>query len=456
MKRPLSIRARFLMVSLIVVPLALALAALFMTSIFSSNLEGRLEDELKGHINTIAGSIRVSADGGIEHPLGLMDRRFSQAYSGLYWQIGDAAQPALYRSESLWDTSLPRPADLPDDGAVHSYVANGPENTRLIVLERQIMVSAPSGLKPVQISVAADTKALDDASHGFTLEILPYLAGLAVFLIGASLVQVVYGLKPLADLTEGLDRIRERHSGRLIGALPAEFAPVEQAVNRLLETQAQSLSKARARAGDLAHGLKTPLTVLSNDALTLHERGHQDLAEEIEQLVQLMRGHVEHELARSRIVTNADMRQTDANVETIIGQIVKTLQRTPKGDALEWQVDINAPPDVPVDAQDLRELIGNLTENAVKWAAGQVSITWKDGRLIVADDGPGVDPEKIRSMTERGVRLDSQTPGSGFGLSIAQEICEVYGLVLSIENRQGSGLMTSVLFKDIATNNTGN
>jgi signal transduction histidine kinase len=190
--------------------------------------------------------------------------------------------------------------------------------------------------------------------------------------------------------------------------------------------------------------------------LTLHERGHQDLAEEIEQLVQLMRGHVEHELALSRIVTNADMRQTDANVETIIGQIVKTLQRTPKGEALEWQVDINAPPDVPVDAQDLRELIGNLTENAVKWAAGQVSITWKNGRLIVADDGPGVDPEKIRSMTERGVRLDSQTPGSGLGLSIVQEICEVYGLVLSIENRQGSGLMTSVLFKDIAANYPGN
>ena len=119
MKRPISIRARFLLVSLIAVPLALALAALFMTSIFSSNLEGRLEEELKGHINTIAGSIRLSADGGIEHPLGLMDRRFSQAYGGLYWQIGDVAQPALYRSESLWDTSLSRPDDLPDDGAVH-------------------------------------------------------------------------------------------------------------------------------------------------------------------------------------------------------------------------------------------------------------------------------------------------------------------------------------------------
>ena len=132
--------------------------------------------------------------------------------------------------------------------------------------------------------------------------------------------------------------------------------------------------------------------MLSNDALTLHERGHQDLAEEIEQLVQLMRGHVDHELTRSRIVTNADMRQTDANVETIIGQIVKTLQRTPKGEALDWHIDVHSPPDVPVDAQDLRELIGNLTENAVKWATTQVSITWKSGRLTVADDGPGVDP----------------------------------------------------------------
>ncbi|MGI2031109.1 sensor histidine kinase [Rhizobium panacihumi] len=450
MKRPLSIRVRFLLVSLIAVPLALALAALFMTSMFSASLERRLEEELKGHINTIAGSIRLGADGRIEHPFSLMDRRFTEAYGGLYWQIGDAATPAMFRSESLWDTSLSSPEDVPDDGAVHRYEAAGPNDTRLIVLERQIMVSAPAGLKPVQISVASDTRALDEASRGFALDILPYLAGLAAFLVGASLVQVFYGLKPLADLTKGLDRIRERHSGRLEGALPVEFVPVEAAVNRLLESQAQSLAKARARAGDLAHGLKTPLTVLSNDALTLRERGEGEIADEIEQLVRLMRGHVEHELARSRIVANADMRQTDADIEKIVGQVVKTLQRTPKGEGLTWTVEIGAPPNVPLDAHDLRELIGNLTENAVKWATGEVCIGWKDGRLVVADDGPGVDPDKIRSMTERGVRLDSQTPGTGFGLSIVKEICEVYGLALSIENRQGSGLMVSVGFGDAA------
>lgn len=446
MKRPLSIRARFLLVSLVAVPSALALAALFMTSMFSANLERRLEEELKGHINTIAASIRLGPDGRIEHPFSLMDRRFTQAYGGLYWQIGDAATPALFRSESLWDTSLIGPGHRPDDGAVHRYKAEGPEGARLIVLERQIMVSAPNGLKPVKISVASDTKALDEASRGFALDILPYLAGLAVFLIGASFAQVIFGLKPLADLTKGLDRIRERRSDRLEDALPVEFAPVEAAVNRLLASQAQSLDKARARAGDLAHGLKTPLTVLSNDALTLRERGQGEIADEIEQLVRLMRGHVEHELARSRIVANADMRRTDAEIDKIVGQVVKTLQRTPKGEGLQWVVEIGEPSTVPLDAHDLRELIGNLTENAVKWASGEVCISWRGSRLMVSDDGPGVDPEKIRSMTERGVRLDSQTPGTGFGLSIVKEICEVYGLSLSIENRQGSGLMVSVAF----------
>jgi signal transduction histidine kinase len=449
MKRPLSIRVRFLLVSLIAVPLALALAAIFMTSIFSANLEQRLEEELKGHINTLAGSIRLTADGAIEQPSGLMDQRFTQAYGGLYWQIGNANQPALFRSDSLWDTSLSRPDDLPDDGAVHRYISEGPEGSRLIVLERQIMISATTGLKPVQISVAADTKALDEASRGFALEIFPYLAGLAVFLIGASLVQVIYGLKPLADLTTGLDRIRERHSGRLNGALPAEFEPVENAVNRLLDTQAQSLAKARSRAGDLAHGLKTPLTILSTDALTLRESGQSDMADEIEQLVQLMRGHVDHELARSRIVANADMRQSDANVREIIDQVVKTLQRTPKGEALEWHIEIGKPPNVPLDTHDLRELVGNLTENAVKWAKDSVRIVWKNDRLMISDDGPGVDPEKIGDMTERGVRLDRKTPGTGFGLSIVKEICEAYGLTLLIENRQGSGLMVSVMFNNI-------
>ncbi|WJH42369.1 ATP-binding protein [Aliirhizobium terrae] len=133
-------------------------------------------------------------------------------------------------------------------------------------------------------------------------------------------------------------------------------------------------------------------------------------------------------------------------MQKIVSQITRTLKRTPEGEALTWQFQIGEPSQVPLDPHDLRELVGNIVENAVKWAKSEVSITWKDRRLVVADDGPGVAPEKIRSMTERGVRLDEQVPGTGLGLSIVQEICTIYGLSLSIENRQESGLQVSIGF----------
>lgn len=445
-RRPLSIRNRFLIVSLVTVPAALALACLFMVSVFSANLERRLDAELTGHINNIAASLRFAVDGTPERPAGFFDKRFEDAYGGLYWQIGDDTSPARLRSHSLWDYTLTSPADLPSDGRVLRYDMAGPDGATLTAQQRQIMVPTPAGLKTLQIIVAADRKPLQEAGYRFAFDILPYLAGLALFLIGASLIQVVFGLKPLAALTTGLDRIRERRGGRLEGVLPKEFEPVETSVNRLLDAQAQAIAKARARAGDLAHGLKTPLTVLSNDALTLRQKGETGMADEIDRLVALMRAHVEAELARSRIVANAELRQSDADIEKITGQIVRTLKRTPEGEALTWNVEMGEPADVPLDPHDLREMIGNIVENAVKWAAREVTITWKNRRLTVADDGPGVDPEKIRSMTERGVRLDEQVPGTGLGLSIVKEICTVYGLTLSIENRRQAGLQVTIAF----------
>ena len=445
-RRALSIRSRFLIVSLVTVPFALTLAAFFMISVFGSGLERRLDTELTGHVNALAATLHFASDGRLERPVDLSDRRSTQAYGGLYWQIGDTISPARFRSQSLWDYTLPLRPDPPTSDGTRRYDIAGPNSSVLMMQQRQIQLMTPTGLRTLQIAVAIDRKPVEDARFGFAMDIFPYLAGLAVFLVGASGIQVFFGLRPLGALTGDLDRIRERRGGRLEGVLPAEFGPVEVAVNRLLDAQAQSLAKARARAGDLAHGLKTPLTVLSNDALTLRGKGEMEMANEIERLVQLMRGHVDGELARSRIVANADMRQSDAAMGKIVGQIVRTLQRTPKGEMLEWHIDLGEPCEVPLDPHDLRELVGHVVENAVKWTAGEIKVSWKDRRLEVQDNGPGVDPQKIVSITERGVRLDTKVPGSGLGLSIVQEICGVYDLALVIENRQGKGLSVIIQF----------
>jgi len=144
------------------------------------------------------------------------------------------------------------------------------------------------------------------------------------------------------------------------------------------------------------------------------------------------------------------MRQSDGDLAKVIGEIVRTLKRTAGGEALDWHIDLPGTLMLPVDPHDLRELAGNLVENAVKWGRSAVYIRWQSagpgGALVIEDDGPGVAPDKIRSMTERGVRHDEQAPGTGLGLSIVQEICDVYGLALAIENRQPRGLRVSVTF----------
>lgn len=449
-RRPLSIRARFLLVSLVSVPLALALAGLFLISLFADNLERRIEAELAASVANLAAAVSFAPDGRIQRPADGFDPRFGEAYGGQYWQIEDPASDETLRSQSLWDFALALPTGLPVDRTQHFYDLAGPAGTRLLAFERTVMIASPLGTRTLRIVAASDRAALDAASRTFALDIVPYLLGLAAFMVAASLLQLLIGLRPLTRLTSALDRIRERPGERLKGVLPREFEPVETALNRLLDTQGETLAKARARAGDLAHGLKTPLTVLSNDALTLRERGEHEIAGEIDGIVEAMRTHVERELARSRIAAHAGSRQGNADLRDILAPVLRTLARTPGGEALDWRVDLPDGRSLPIDPHDLRELAGNLLENAAKWASSTVGVSFHaakaGGTLIIEDDGPGVDPERIRAMTARGVRLDETTPGTGLGLSIVREICETYGLDLSIENRQTRGLRVAVGF----------
>lgn len=447
MKRALSIRARFAMVSLVSVPVALLLTAVFLVILFKADLERRTEDELARYVGHLAASLSFDPQGRLVKPAFAADPRFSEPYSGLYWQIEQKSSSIRFRSDSLWDFTLALPEGEPEDGAPRRFSLAGPEASELIALERRIIVASPLGTRDLRLVAAADRKPIRDASMAFALGTIPYVGGVACFLIGAALAQVAIGLRPLSRLAGELDRIRERQGGRVQTELPPEFTPVEDAINKLLDARAEAVSLARRRAGDLAHGLKTPLTVLKNNALKLRELGQEAMADEIDQLAEQMWLHTERELMRSRIAANAELRRSNAKPSAIAEQVVRTLRKTPNGLALTWRVDVPETVEVPVDPSDLRELLGNLLENSCKWASSAVSIEWRaDNLMIVEDDGPGVDPEHIRGMTARGVRYDESTPGTGIGLSIVREICDVYGLSLTIENRQTNGLRVSVAF----------
>lgn len=445
-----SIRGRFLIVSAASVFLAMVLATIVFVSIFTRNLERRIDEELTGHINLFAGTLRFAPDGSLDLPDRPADRRFTEPYGGLYWQVEDDRNKRQLRSPSLWDYALPLPADMHEPGVVHRYTLPGPDGGNLIVQERQIIVAAPEGPRPVRVAAAIDDSVLAEARRVFTLDIIPFMVVLAAFLIAASLAQLTFGLRPVSSVSEGLNRIRERKAERLTGRFPKELQEVVAAMNRLLDAQSVIIQKARTRSADLAHGLKTPLTVVANDAATLKERGQTEIGDELAHLASVMQAHVDRELARSRIAATAELRASDADLATAVDRIVRTLKRTPRGGDLAWQVDVPPAVTVEVDPHDLEELLGNILDNAVKWARSTISVrVCRDAagqRLVIEDDGPGADPAGLKLMMERGIRLDSQKPGTGIGLSIVKDIASVYDLTIEITNRDAGGLRVSVSF----------
>ncbi len=438
-----SIRGRFLVLSALTVGLALALTAALLVSLFSNNIRKRIDLELTNQINTLAGALTFDANGRLVRPTGPFDPRFGIPYGGLYWQIIDDAARQTMRSVSLFDTVLDLPSDTHTDGSIHHYLLPGPEGRTLIVLERMVRVAAPGGQRAIRIVVAINGTALEEARNGFIRDFAPALAALGLFLVGASLAQLAFGLRPLSSLSEGINRIRERRDSRLTGDYPAEFQTTVTAMNQLLDAQGLMIEKARRRAADLAHGLRTPLTVLSNDALTLRERGETALADELDHLAAAMRAHVERELALSRIAASPDLRRGDSDIAKLAGDVIRTVSRTPDGERIAFSTDGPASLMAPVDPGDFREIAGNLIENAAKWAKARVVIGWGlDGDRLwfqVADDGPGVPQDELENLTRRGWRLDSAKPGTGLGLSIVREIAIVYAMEFELENDETLG-----------------
>jgi signal transduction histidine kinase len=227
---------------------------------------------------------------------------------------------------------------------------------------------------------------------------------------------------------------------------PDEVMPLVSEVDELLEAQEQVVARARARAADLAHGLKTPLTVLGADAQRLRERGETEIAAEVDDLARIMRGHVDRELARVRIGAKRGPGQIGADVQAVAEPIARTLQRTPRGGALRWTLETAGAPTVAMDAEDMAELLGNLLENACKWARSGIWLraavdaanhsVW----IAVEDDGPGVPADKLADLGRRGLRLDSTVQGTGQGLAIVSEIVEAYGGTLVIGPSEHGGL----------------
>lgn len=449
-----SLRLRLLVATLAGLALALALAWVALSGIFSEHVIRQFQASLQAQLDQLTARIEFDANGRPRiDPDSLSDPRWSKPFSGLYWQIDAAGTPTAdsLRSRSLWDTRLVLPADTPADGALHTHQIDGPQATRLLVVERSVRPEGDPGRNPAwRLAVAADRHESDAAVARFRGVLAQSLAVLLALLALAAWLQVSVGLRPLRSLQSGLQALRSGRATRLAGRFPSEVQPLVDDLNGLLERQASSLERARQEAGNLAHALKTPLTVL-DQAATQDRTDPARLRRQVREQVQTARRHIDWHLARSRAAALRGVAGQRTPVRPVIDGLARVMARVHAERSLRIDLAVDpAMPDFAGEEQDLQQMLGNLIDNACQWARTQVTVRASSpaslsppGKaelaLCIEDDGPGIAPAQREAALARGVRLDESTPGSGLGLAIAQDLALRYGGSLAIEDAELGG-----------------
>jgi signal transduction histidine kinase len=263
------------------------------------------------------------------------------------------------------------------------------------------------------------------------------LSLVALGLLAVGLSQVSRGVSPIAQLRHRLSSVHQGRATRVDGDFPSEVQPLVNDLNGLLAHHESAIARAQTKAGDLAHGLKTPLAVLSQEAATAEAAGHAALAAAIRQQVDRMQRQIDWHLAHARAAASAATSTARASLNESVDGLIRTLTRIHADRSLNFRADIPDATAVQVQRPDLDEMLGNLLDNAAKWARGHVAIsaTTSDSRVVVVidDDGPGIPEAKRTEVLKRGVRADETAPGFGFGLAIVRDLAEVYGGAIRLD-----------------------
>jgi signal transduction histidine kinase len=400
-----------------------------LTGAITRNFDSSLEYVLIAMIR----SSEIGPDGEVRlvEPLG--DQRFLEPYSGLYWQISGGNQEP-YRSRSLWERSLKAPTPHIDD-QIHTYDSTQFPDEELRVLERNVIL--PGSKVSWRYQIAQSREALDAQVGAVRQTLIPSLALLGLGLIILAALQTFYGLWPLRHIRRAIAAMRGGQNRRVDAPLPLEVQPMVDELNALLAHNEKQAEEARLHAGNLAHALKTPLTVLLNSATSQTS----PLADTVRREAATMQRQVEHHLARARAVGRRGAAQARANVRESVDSVTRAVA------LLYPKVRLDAAGDkqlvARVERQDLDELVGNLLENAAKYGGGSVFVTiQRDGamaEILVEDDGPGISPADRTRIFDRGVRLDSGKPGTGLGLAIVRDVAEIYGGSIALEESEDLG-----------------
>jgi signal transduction histidine kinase len=377
---------------------------------------------------------------------------FDLPLSGWYWQVTriDTAKPEVRASRSLWDGGLPK---LPQGDAnvalsVRSGYANGPEDQRVRLVERNIDLGDEGTFL---VAVAGDAAEIEDDVRGFNRALFVTFLALALVLLLTTMLQVKFGLAPLKRISQQLATIRSGQAERLEGNFPVEIAPLAREANALLDANREIVERARTHVGNLAHALKTPLSVVMNEAAS---RADDPLSQKVREQAEVMRDQIARHLERARMAARLTVVGTVTDVAPVVHAVARTMEKTNRDKDLRLRVDTPEDAQFRGEQQDLEEMVGNLVDNACKWAQSRVAIeVLKERseddrqmiRVVVDDDGPGLTPAEREQVARRGRRLDETKPGSGLGLSIVLELTALYGGTFALGTAPLGGLRAELV-----------
>ncbi len=420
--------------------------AILLVSLYRHAVERNFDARLNVYLTSLVASTTQGGAAKPSEPTSLGEPVFGIPFSGWYWQIkplNGATRPEFV-SDSLLDQQLKLPSQNaipPDTSLTRRAYAQGPEQQRLRIVEREIRPAGPQST-PYSYAVAGDATEIDSDLAEFTTMLIAALGVLGLGLLAATFFQVRFGLSPLRAIRQDLSAIRSGNAEQLEGELPYEIRPLQQELNALIQSNREIVERARTHVGNLAHALKTPLSVISNEART--EKG--PLGAKVIEQAGIMRTQIAHHLDRARVAARSSVIGDTTEVEAVLRALKRTVERIYDERGLDIEVTCGKGLKFQGEQQDFEEMVGNLLDNACKWANSQVRVEAerKEGTarfiLFVDDDGPGLTEAQRAKVVKRGQRLDETKPGSGLGLSIVADLAHLYKGSFELEPSPDGGL----------------
>ena len=430
---------------------ALFAAGVILTSLYRQNAEQAFDERLHVYLNTLIGTLAAQdTDQPLSDPGNVGEQRFELLYSGWYWQVRNENGAIVLTSRSLFSDILDisKAAGRKEVAGIESGTLVGPDGQSLRFLNQTVIFEMG---RRFDVMVAGDAGDLEQQIASFRTTVIFLLAAFALGLIIAISIQIRWAFRPLDRVRRSLAELRSGRQTRFEEGLPAEIKPLVDELNALLESNREIVERARTQVGNLAHALKTPLSVITNEA----RANSGPFAGKVAEQAEMMRKQISHYLDRARIAAQVDVIGALTDVQPAIQRLVRAMNRIhgERGIVITSRVPEGAR--FRGEQQDLEEIVGNLVDNASKWARTRVEVNVEHlpppnhetpGRLtiVIEDDGPGLTAEEIVKATTRGRRLDESKPGSGLGLSIVTDLVALYRGRFGLDRSPLGGLRATV------------